>query len=317
MPKTRVKQKQSQKQTVIVRLDGVAKAKRSKRKRRVPKKQAEQVSIQSQTLPPNVIYQSSYNIPYPVFKAPPTPQETTPFLQDVGQVGTEGRVEILSKPTRQETLKELTAPVPAPINRAKDFMAQQEEAPNQMTTFLTTEQIDKELERNWKDIQNLYNSVTPSKQIITTDKSASKIPIPRRNKKEMSETRNMINEDVASYGLRLSQFNNPPIPQIQENIPEPTTKVFKPYPVEKELLTESMVSEPKPKQKPKIVIEDDEMSQITQSEIAPQPEVKPKGKGSWEYWINRYEYLTDTPFDRKTTKLSLAEFKKMVQRMEQ
>jgi hypothetical protein len=64
---------------------------------------------------PNVIYQSSSITPVP-FNPEPLPKITEPapkprtIMEDVG-VGTEGFVNILEKPTKKETLSELTTPI--------------------------------------------------------------------------------------------------------------------------------------------------------------------------------------------------------------
>lgn len=319
MPKSRVKQRQSQKQVVIVNLEG--KANRRKRKRRsAPKSKGDQISITPQSLPPNVIYQSSYNVPYPVFKTPATPQERTPFLQDVGQVGTEGRVEILPQPTKKEQQEDLITPIP--INRAKDLMAQESEGySNQLTTFRNTEEINQRLKENFDEIQQNYSSVLGRPIVEATVIPPRK----RRNKEEMTEARQMEREDAASINLGLSQFNNPPMPQIQEKMPEPTEKAFKPYSPAKETLTESLIeakipSPEKPKRSDSIVsditVPSDTLSDISPLSNLNPPSIKAKGKGSWEYWLNRYEYMVGTPFDRNKNKIKLPQFKQLVTKME-
>jgi hypothetical protein len=310
MAKSRIKQRQSQKQTVIIKLD--ESVKRNKRKRRRPRaKKADGISITPTALPPNVIYQSSYNVPYPVFKAA-MPQERTPFLQDVGQVGTEGRVEILPQPTKKEQLEDLTQPVP--INRAKDLMAQQAEMPSQLSQFQNTEELNRRIVAEFSAIQRDIKQFLPAEDDI--------VKKTRRTKDQMAEARQMGREDIVSTNLGLYQFNNPPMPQIQANIPEPTEKAFKPYSPAKETLTESLIQS-RPKRSDSIVSDITIPSDIS-SDISPLSNLRPpsiqatkgKGKGSWDYWLNRYEYLVGEPFDRKGNKIKLPQFKELVTKME-
>lgn len=114
MPRT--KQSQKQKQTVIVNIQAPKKA---KRKRRVARKKAQpegESSYFQATSPPIVAYQHSYVVPQPP-SINPLPKVQTiaqmqPQLQDLGVVGTEGAVEILTLPSRREQLAELSTPVP-------------------------------------------------------------------------------------------------------------------------------------------------------------------------------------------------------------
>lgn len=127
---SRTTQKQRQKQTQIVniRLGESPKKKRSsRRKRRQPTMEdiAKADYIQPQQMP-LVVFQSGYGSgpltqsqpqqqQQPFYMMPPQPRTIRLVPEDIGQVGTEGRVEILDQPTRREQLAELTSPVSLPI----------------------------------------------------------------------------------------------------------------------------------------------------------------------------------------------------------
>lgn len=113
-------------QTVIVKVGG--EKKKRKRAPRKPKKKIEsEYDIPMRQLPP-VVYQvsnvapTSYGSGQPaLFRPPEQPMGITvkqpskvqnPILEDIGQVGTEGRVEILDLPTKAETLRDLGNLVP-------------------------------------------------------------------------------------------------------------------------------------------------------------------------------------------------------------
>ena len=115
-------------QTVVVKV-GEQKKKRTRRPRRKREPSGDMVAPMRQ-LPP-VVYQvpamtTAYTNPLLMPPKPPTSiaekepaKSSTPtILQDVGTVGTEGAVEILTLPTKQETLEELTEPV-APAKKPK------------------------------------------------------------------------------------------------------------------------------------------------------------------------------------------------------
>jgi len=127
--KQKQKQKQSQQQFVNVNIN------QATEKRRAPRSRKQQPSavdiaaleyLQPRQMP-TVIYQTGYGSP-PVqsgFSFPnpvrpsladiiPQPKQST--LEDIGQVGTEGRVEILDQPTKKEQLAELIEPVSAPMD---------------------------------------------------------------------------------------------------------------------------------------------------------------------------------------------------------
>jgi hypothetical protein len=106
-------------QKVYVKIDGYEKKskKRSKRRKRSKKQYSEYIPMQI-PFPAPVIYQSSSTIPYPVYKDRPVstdinPPSTKPtnILEDIGTIGTEGRVEILDRPTKKEQLAEFITPV--------------------------------------------------------------------------------------------------------------------------------------------------------------------------------------------------------------
>ena len=126
------KQKQSVRQTVIVKLGETKKRKRTYRRK--SKRGVEPQYIQGPSLPPNVIYQSSQLIPY-AFQQEPLPKITEPqgkkpALEDTGIVGTEGvGVRILELPTKKETLSELTSPVPpsAPVLSREEIARKREQ----------------------------------------------------------------------------------------------------------------------------------------------------------------------------------------------
>lgn len=128
-------QKQSQKQVVNVRIGSDLVEK--KRRRRAPRKKRQSVDVealdylQPQQLAPTIIMQTGYGSPTSgmgssIMNTPvagmrnigqitgmPTPSMgTVPTLEDIGQIGTEGPVEILERPTKAETLSELIEPVP-------------------------------------------------------------------------------------------------------------------------------------------------------------------------------------------------------------
>lgn len=111
-PTQKQKQKQSVRQTVIVKVGETSKRKRTYRKRT---SRGGMQPIQSTPLPPNVIYQSTQYIPVP-FEQTPAPKITEPekkpktLLEDVG-VGTEGFVKILELPTKKEQIESMIIPV--------------------------------------------------------------------------------------------------------------------------------------------------------------------------------------------------------------
>jgi hypothetical protein len=127
-----LKQKQKQTQIVNVNIRGEPKRKSTRRrKRRQPKPTMEDVAradyLQPQQLP-IVAYQTGYGTypiiqgqpaqnvppPQPFYMTPPAPRSISLVPEDIGQVGTEGAVEILEQPTKKEQLSELITPVELP-----------------------------------------------------------------------------------------------------------------------------------------------------------------------------------------------------------
>lgn len=114
------KQKQTVSQNVVIQLaEKVAKKKRRRAKKKTaPTDGADSLYLQGRQ-PPNVVYQYTNSVPQEPYSTPiPVRQamkikDKTPFLEDVGTVGTEGAVEILDLPSKKETLSELETPVPS------------------------------------------------------------------------------------------------------------------------------------------------------------------------------------------------------------
>jgi hypothetical protein len=123
------RQKQSVKQTVIVRIGESSKRKRSYRKRKPRGESAGEPYIRP--LPSsNVIFQSTQIIPVPYQKSPEqklTDPEKKPktLLEDVG-VGTEGFVKILELPSKSETIERMTTPVSKEVEMEKSERKQME-----------------------------------------------------------------------------------------------------------------------------------------------------------------------------------------------
>lgn len=272
--KQKQSQKQNVKQTVIIRLDKEGKKvkRRSKRPRREP---TEGVSTMERALPPPVIYQTSYTPPYPVFREAPKVrtinEEPNPkgFLEDIGQVGTEGAVEILQPPEPQYVnLVEKPKPIPSNFFESK-----------------------KQEFRSMKEPMINWDQPAPIS-----------IPRTRRNKKEMEEARTMEREDIASINLGLAQFN--PLFEkrgIQEGMPtEPSIKVEADYPDINQQFTPLFEPQPIVPKEKKINSQGRPVeSLMTAPDIAEEqniPESVLKGKrvnvGSWNYWLKQYEDLT-------------------------
>lgn len=127
--KTTTKQKQKQSQSVKVIVNLPEKKQRRKRTRKPKQREAEVVDFKA--FPPQIIYPSApltfYQSPQEAPKSilsPPVPPRS--FLEDIGQVGTEGRVEILELPTKVETLQDLESPVPVRTPRVPISLAEME-----------------------------------------------------------------------------------------------------------------------------------------------------------------------------------------------
>jgi len=113
-------------QTVVVKVGETKKRKRAPRKPR--RKPDASYDVPMRQLPP-VVYQIPEirrdNFVPSIFRASPMPTSIMvkepakikqPILEDIGQVGTEGRVEILDLPTRKETMAELITPVSSNVS---------------------------------------------------------------------------------------------------------------------------------------------------------------------------------------------------------
>jgi hypothetical protein len=186
-------QKQSVKQTVIVKLDGIHHKKKRVHRRKQRETKEQPIQLTQPSLPPNVIYQSSQimPVPFPVEKKVPitSPEPVKPRIEDIGQVGTEGAVQILDVPTKKETLEELITPVKQAGEAAKQREEQKQMQNEEMMSILTSQKA------------------TETKK--------------RRNKTQMEEARQMGKEDINSIQLGLSQFNYPPPSSIVKGINEP------------------------------------------------------------------------------------------------
>lgn len=128
--KTTTKQKQKQSQSVKVIVNLPEKKQRKKRSRKPKQREAEIVDFKA--FPPQIIYPSApltfYQRPPEVPKSilsPPEPPRS--FLEDIGQIGTEGRVEIIDLPTKVETLQDLESPVPVRTPRIPISLKELEE----------------------------------------------------------------------------------------------------------------------------------------------------------------------------------------------
>jgi hypothetical protein len=269
----RQSQKQNVKQTVIVRLDGEKKKKR-KYRRRPRREPSDGVSSMERALPPPVIYQASA-VPYPVFREAPKvrtineePGRRQGFLEDIGQVGTEGAVQIL-EPPEPEYVNLVEKPKPIP----SEFFS--------------------------KKIQEFRSMKEP--MINWEQPPPISVPRTRRNKKEMEEARTMEREDIASINLGLAQFN--PLLQskgIHEGMPktEPSREAEKSYPDINQQFTP--LFEPQAIVPKKINSQGRPIESLTTTESLMEeqniPESVLKGKrvnvGSWNYWINKFEELT-------------------------
>lgn len=114
--KTTQKQKQRQSQNVKVIVNVPEKKQRKKRVKRPPR---ETQGVDFKAFPPQIIYPQQPLTFYPASQTPSLAKsvsESIPIapsiLEDIGQVGTEGRVEILSLPSKSQTLEELENLVP-------------------------------------------------------------------------------------------------------------------------------------------------------------------------------------------------------------
>lgn len=239
MSKRKLKQKQTQKQSVvqkvIIRLD--SSGKKIKRKFRIKKRSEPQMYDERyyRQLPPPTVIQNVYQeLPRPQptpISIPKTIGTINPSLkitefQDIG-VGTEGFVEILDFPTKKEMMEEFITPV---MKKEKKRRTKKE--------IMPIEDVEKEAEMTRQEKINWdWETINPSQQITPFQDVRKGFvkdiePIPesepflikpvrtRRTKKEMTENRMMEREDIASISLGLSQYNafNPQF--VQKSISE-------------------------------------------------------------------------------------------------
>ena len=143
MTKRTQKQKQTQKQIVNIRLGETPKKRRRQRRRRMPTLADAVASdyLQPQQLAPTIILQTGQGPPIGGTSAIPNTRipafsqmlmgSRTPALEDIGQIGTEGRVEILERLTKKEQLGELIEPVSQiPGYGPSQFQFSNPQAPN-------------------------------------------------------------------------------------------------------------------------------------------------------------------------------------------
>ena len=124
--KKSIKQRQEQTQNISIKIGELPKKKPRRRPRKGPSAPGREAPMRQlppvvyQTLP-QLTYYSKPNESGAIIAEPPKAtsivgpvKAKTTILEDVGQVGTEGRVEILDIPTKRETLAELITPVDIP-----------------------------------------------------------------------------------------------------------------------------------------------------------------------------------------------------------
>lgn len=302
------RQKQSQKQTVIVNISEKRKRRPSKRKRSAPRDAVSMTQMQ-QSLPPPVIYQSSYSIPYPVYKdsvanpavSPAVGSSVSPALVDVGQVGTEGRVEILERPTKKEQQSEFITPV-----ASASF-------PSQLSAFKDTEAQAQAISRAFTKVQadmSIPQAIAPTKK--------PRKAYTRRSKKEMSETNLMGGEDIMSRDVlpmaevkkqlapiddMLMEMNalvspQKEPPQITSNVENVVIKKLPDYPVDKPPLgpvgkrySSSSDTE-----------SDAPMSMISDMTMSLYGGQKRENKSSWDYLQSEYLRLSGNTYAKQRGK---------------
>lgn len=272
-------QKQNVVQKVVIKLD--REKKKSQRKKRYPKRERQVAgadSYQQPVLSPNVIYQSLSTQYLPNPNPTPSPfvepvkiptinplPRAIPFLEDIGTVGTEGRVEILDVPTKKEQLQGFMTPVPYDMERIRQ----------------KNENLNKMFDESISNIQLLKE---PSSKAT------------RRNKQQMSEARQMEREDIASINLGLSQFN-PQFekPQINEkmsvqpsesvsqekNIPSTFNQEFQNPPIFENLPKYNSMGKRLESLNPETMTI---VSSLTEPAVTRNPR-----EGSWNYWIQKYK----------------------------
>jgi hypothetical protein len=301
MAKTKQKQKQTQKQNVVqkvvVKLDSSGqkiKVKRKRLKRSKKEPEPEQSMLFDERyyrqLPAPVVYQSTTQVPLivpsqgpaPAFNPPPQPQminqpvPSTPFLEDLGLIGTEGPVEILDIPTKAEQLADFITPTALKIysdefsksldEKAKYFKSLQEPM---RQPFFPTGNIKFQME-------DINPDEIPVAEIVPRRT--------RRTKKEMAEAAQMLREDVASTGL--AQFEN--------------TFQPKPFNFQEEASIVSGITQP--------------MSEMPTTEIISNITTSFR-RNTWGDLLQRYQNLTGTVFQRRKG-YKKGDFQALVERME-
>lgn len=151
-----VKQTAKQTQIVNVRIGEVKRKRSKRRRRRSGGGGGESMQLQAPIPLPTVSYQTGYGS-FPLIQGQPVMNPfpysapagiPKPVLEDIGQVGTHGREEILVKPTRGEQLSEMVTP----ISRGADLKAQERENVASYKLDEASFYIDKPM-RQFPDIQ--------------------------------------------------------------------------------------------------------------------------------------------------------------------
>jgi hypothetical protein len=180
--KTKQKQKQRQSQSVKVIVNLAEKRKRKRRAKKKASPEAEVVNFKA--FPPQIVYPT---VPLVFSQPPPAPMSLAQsvservrpppsMLEDIGNIGTEGNVEILDLPSRSETLAELQTPIPLKDEKKTKTLAQSLKLrlPANMTEGLSTEgdmfAIPEQEDLNVKeDVQVKQKKVRRSKQQVRQD----------------------------------------------------------------------------------------------------------------------------------------------------
>jgi hypothetical protein len=211
------RQKQTQKQSLNV-IVNIPEKKATKRKKRTSQTKVNVVDYKA--FPPQIIYPSvpltMYSqAPQPeamgIMSKPPAPRT---ILEDIGTIGTEGRVEILDRPTRRESLEELISPVSLKEDKPPVPLAEQIVPPaTSMTEGLkkkTKEQTieEKEAELNMLEAQLFSLTGIPLKKKISKTQLKKMIaevkrglyaegfPKPPRAKKQKKPKLEIVNEEI-------------------------------------------------------------------------------------------------------------------------
>lgn len=273
------KQNQTQKQTVIVNISEPRKRKRGGRRRKTAPRDG--VSSMQRDLPPPVIYQSTYSIPYPVQAPPPiqAPVRERGFLTDVGQVGTEGRVEILDQLTKKEQQSEMITPVPSQIGAFRDTEAFSRAAKDYWTgkqadvSAMAAPPAQPEVVKT-DDLSNLVMKVSRKEELF-------------KQKMEMPEIQTRMEQ------VMVKGFPESGLTQTQKSIADQ-------IPVDREALTvEQQYEAPKKQKKQKAPQQTPEYgAEAVVAKPAKPPRIPrpvregPPAKGTVAYYKNQYKELT-------------------------